>query len=250
MSGGLGATKYTDDKISDMMDSPLFKRRYNKYLMKVFHPPETIALKLKAWHCKYKVTASNPDGAPAMGRLDPTSKKPLFTEETKDTLELQIKNALYIVNSLPLEKMYRKIEPPATSKHRLAEYVSLCAESKLEGFHNPLSNFGNTNMRRGLADNLNLEGTSRYNVTIRHRLTESSIPSKEEADIPGYWRNYPSYFNHSELKYTNELARDAKYPKDPFKNVRPLPDDNGERFFSEYWIEEKKTSENHGPAST
>lgn len=239
-NGEIGSTRYTEDEISDMMDTPLFKRQYNKYLMKVFHPPETIALKLKAWHCRYKVTSSNQNEAPAMGRIDPTSKKPLFTEETRDTLQLQMKNAAYIVDPLPLDMMYRKIEPPATSKHGLPEYISLRAESKLEGFHNPLSNFGNTNMRRGLADNLNLEGTSRYNVTIRHRLTESSIPPDKKNDIPGYWRNYPSYFNHCELKHTNDLAKAAKYPDIPFQYVRSLPDDNGERFFSEYWLEEKE----------
>jgi hypothetical protein len=69
-------------------------------------------------------------------------------------------------------------------------------------------------------------------------LQNADDPSSVPATITSYWANHPSYYNHSELAYANELAEAAGYPEVPFPYVRPLPEDNGERFFSEYWAEE------------
>jgi hypothetical protein len=133
--------------------------------------------------------------------------------------------------------MYRVIQPSAKSPHGLCEYISLRCESKLEGFHDPLSNFANTAMRAPLADLLNLVGTSRYNVKIRHKI-QLALELYQKPNVIEYWANSPDYFNHSELQYINDLADAAGYAEKPFKFVRPLPEDNGERFFMTYWIQQ------------
>ena len=114
----------------------------------------------------------------------------------------------------------------------------------MEGFHNPLSNFANTGMNRNLADNLNHEGTARYNVVKRHRLRMAALPASKRPDIPSSWVNWPSYYNHSWLNHVNKLAVQACYPSIPFKTVETLPPDNGERFFSEYWVEQLQRQRN------
>jgi hypothetical protein len=96
-------------------------------------------------------------------------------------------------------------------------------------------------MRASLCDNLNLRGTAGFNVTIRHRLEMAEIAAKDMAsrpNIPSFWLNYPSHKNHCELVHANELAAAGRYPEVPFPSARPLPPDNGERFYSEYFIEE------------
>ena len=53
--------------------------------------------------------------------------------------------------------------------------------------------------------------------------------------MPAAWENVVPFWNHSELEYVNQLARDANALIDtPFPNAEKLPDDNGERFFSEH----------------
>ena len=61
---------------------------------------------------------------------------------------------------------------------------------------------------------------------------------EERQTIPSYFANQPATYNHSELWYINNLACEAGYAMVPFPEARPLPEDNGERFFGEYWLEE------------
>jgi hypothetical protein len=135
--------------------------------------------------------------------------------------------------------MYRLIPPNPNAKHNLPQYLSRRAESKLESFHDNLSHFANSGMRRSLADNLNLCGTARYNLAIRHKLllTQTGNPTIDDyrKRIPAGWEEVVSYYNHTELTFINRLARDAAGTNHkPFENVEWLPPDSGERFFSEY----------------
>ena len=99
-------------------------------------------------------------------------------------------------------------------------------------------------MRTTLADNLNLTGTARYNLGVRHkrRLTSLTPENPERKNVPAAYESIVSFFNHSELAYINNIAIQAGATKIPFANVEPLPQDNGERFFSEYltWMKQTK----------
>ena len=89
-------------------------------------------------------------------------------------------------------------------------------------------------MRPSLADNLNLCGTARYNQTIRHKLRLVRKDQRERIKIPAAWEMTVSYNNNLQLAYINFLAKEANTAHVPFKEVEPLPQDNGEQFFSEY----------------
>jgi hypothetical protein len=238
--GREGGDPKTRKDIMDMELTPNFRKKFAKYLKKKIRPPSVMGQYLTAWFDKYKVNSSDPL-RPGSGRPDPLTGKYLFTPETKDTLTEQIKNADQIQDLAGLDEMYLKIPPNPNTKHGLPEYVSLRCESKLEGFHHPLANFANTAMRPSLCDNLNLIGTSRYNVKIRHRIDMATDPLMRP-NTTAYWANYPAYWNHSELAHVNLLAEATGYGITPFRNVRPLPEDNGEKFFSEYIVGQRERS--------
>jgi hypothetical protein len=62
---------------------------------------------------------------------------------------------------------------------------------------------------------------------------------EERAKIPHKFRGVPVHYNHSRLDHINKLARKAGIDKDVHQDVRELPPDNGERFFSEYLKQQK-----------
>ena len=240
-AGNMGRDKkpLSDQDILDIEMSKDFRKKYGKFLMKKIRPPDVIRQKLEEWFCNYKVDSSDPIERPGRGRPDPITGKKLFTVDTKTALEEQKKNAAHIQDIVPVQDMYRVIPPTKTTRHGLAEYSLLRCESKLEGFHDHLAHFGNVGMRSSLCDNVNLLGTTMYNTRIRHRLRMAATPVDERPNVPAYWANNPTFYNHSELGYINDLAKESGYPTIPFEYARELPEDNGERFFSEYWIQER-----------
>jgi len=238
-TGSLSATgsPMSEQQIDDLKGTKQFRDRYGKYLRKRLRSPETMRQALDDWFCKYKVTAS-PGSRPACGRLDPFHQVPLFTHETKDAIENCKEKAHFLSDPLPLEKMCDIITPSPNSKHGLPECLSRRGESKLEAFHDRFAHFANSGMRNSLADCLNLSGTARYNLAIRHKrsLMLSTVAAGAQVDrknIPAAWEKIPPCYNHSELGYVNNMAR-AIGLTPPFPNAEQLPPDNGERFFSEH----------------
>lgn len=74
---------------------------------------------LDGWHCKYKVTATDPEDRPARGRLDPVHQVPLFSEETRNTVRNCQDKAEYLSDPLPLEQMYDTMPASPNSKYGL-----------------------------------------------------------------------------------------------------------------------------------
>mgnify|MGYP007080245424 CR=1 FL=1 len=237
--GSLSGVKHSDDDIQDLRSTKYFKQRYDKYLRKEIRPPHIVCSMLDDWFDRYKCSASA-NSRPARGRKDPVTGETLFTPETREAIKNCKEKAKCIQDPLPLDQMYDIIKPSPNASHQLNEYLSRRGESCLESFHNMLAHFGNCGMRSTLADNLNLTGTARYSLAIRHkrRLISLSLTPEntERKKIPAACESLVSFFNHSELAYTNQLAIDAGASNTslPFKNVEILPPDNGERFFSEY----------------
>ena len=99
-------------------------------------------------------------------------------------------------------------------------------------------------MKDSLADSLNLTGTARHNLSIRQKLRLAALPTNEETQqqrslIPAAWESVVPFYNHSELRYINNLAKEAGMQEMlPFKNVEALVEDTGEVFFSKYldWL--------------
>jgi len=246
--------KYTSEEISEMKRTRVFRDRYKKYLRKQLHGESTMIQCLDDWFCRYKVTTTDPL-RPAGGRLDPIRMQTLFTPDTKGAIENCKDKAKYLSDALPFEDMYAKILPSPNSKHKLTECLSKRGESKLESFHDRFAHFANCGMRNTLADNLNLAGTARHNLAIRHKRSlvsgENTIEKGTSVDpetrkkIPVGWEQVVPYFNHSELWYINNLAA-AVGCTHPSPHAEVLQPDNGERFFSEYMTVTTPTLKNVG----
>ena len=234
-NGTMSSSKkqYTDEEISEMMGTKTFRQRYSKNLRKIIRGGDTIVLKLEEWKCKYKCT-STPGKPPARGRLDPHSNQPLFTAETHQALENCKEKAKFLADPLPVEKMYCEIPPSPRSSNQLVEYVPLRGESKLESFHDNLTHFANCGMRETLADALNLAGTAQYNRAIRHKMRIMTKSQEERSVVPAGWEMVVSFGNACKTNMINILASMSGASRPPFPEVEKLPEDTGERFFSEY----------------
>ena len=246
--GTLSATgkKCSSDDIADLKRSRLFRDRYSRCLRKVIHEPETIKQNLDDWFCKCKLTSSDPANKPAGGRMDPVRVVALFTVDTKSAVEACKEKAKYLSDPLPLEQMYEKTLPNPNSSHQLTEFLSKRGESKLEAFHDRLAHFANSGMRERSADNLNLAGTARFNIAMRHKrrlvTTENTSNEKHLLDrksIPAAWEKIVPCFNHCELWHVNNMAKSVGCPH-PFPSAEILPKDTGERFFSQCMIQLKE----------
>mgnify|MGYP000608829467 CR=1 FL=1 len=235
--GTLSGKKMTDDDITDLKTTKHFRQRHSKCLRKEIRPPNIICDRLDQWHARFKCLASE-GSSPALGRLDPVSRDPLFTAETKTVLINCKDKCKHLQDPLPLDQMYDATCPNPNSPHGLKECLSRRGESNLESFHLMLAHFGNTGMRESLADNLNLTGTARHNLSMRHKLRLSRMSRLTDENTakrsltPAGWETTVDCYNHSELNYVNKLAKAAGISNVPFPQAERLPLDNGERFFS------------------
>jgi len=227
---------WTDEEIDRMNMTPQFKGMFEGHLRKKVHPAELMRHKLKIWFETFA------------GQQDPLSKKNLFTMDTKSALEEQMKRAEDVADTIPVEKLYRTQNRGRRSKakHDLLKKKSLRCESHLESFHNKEKHFANTNSRTDLADYLNLLGTCRHNVTMRHREWWNMLPLEERAEIIEYFAKEPMHYNHSKLSVINQWSVEAGCAEVPFLHVRPLCPDNGERFFGAHAEASKHRLRDHG----
>ncbi len=90
--------------------------------------------------------------------------------------------------------------------------------------------FANTSMSPSLCDAINHAGLiAQHNVKIRHRLEVDSKDGNERAKIPSAFRSAVLHYNHTRLALINQLAETCGIICPVFNNVRPLPEDNGEK---------------------
>mgnify|MGYP000487924106 CR=1 FL=1 len=244
LKGGTLSKKHTDEDIADLKASKVFRQRCDKHLRKEIRPPHVISSMLDDWFDQYKCEVSNPNLRPARGRYDPLTGETLFSSETKEAIKNAKLNAPHLQDPLPLHQMYLVTQPNPNASHQLPEHISRRGESNLESFHGMLAHFGNCGMRTSLADNLNLTGTARFNMGIRHRIRLPTLTPQnpDRKKIPAAFESTVSFFNHSELNYVNKIALATGVSCVPFPNTEMLPPDNGERFFSEYisWLNDTK----------
>jgi hypothetical protein len=63
------------------------------------------------------------------------------------------------------------------------------------------------------------------------------LSSAKRDAVPFYFRRLVRHYDHSRLQLVNQMARAAGVNHDVHKEVRPLPEDNGERFYGDYYLE-------------
>jgi len=172
--------KCTDKEISELKSTKTFKQRYDRYLRKEIRPANVMCGMMDDWFAQFKCTSSD-NSRLAGGRKDPISGDTLFSSETKGAVDECKKKATHLQDPLPLDQMYDVIQPSPNASHQLKECLSRRGELCLESFHLMLPHFGNCGMRSTLTDNLNLTGTARHNLTIRHKRLLISLTPENTA---------------------------------------------------------------------
>jgi hypothetical protein len=166
---------------------------------------------------------------------------PLFTEETIKSVGEQLTKVKWIVDLLSKDELYYEVKPGIRSKTGLSTYIGARGvESKLEKGHHSIAHFANGGMRRSFADFLGMAGIALYNLRIRYRLKVAELEPKERVKIPSAFQNAPAFTNHLRLSYINKLAEQSGFKKTVHDEVEILHPDNGERFFSEYLMQQRE----------
>ena len=133
----------------------------------------------------------------------------------------------------------------------MISYKAIASESKLETYRPILSNFANCGSSNRLADDLGLAGTAIYNSGVRERIRIDNMNGEERSLIPSEFRGVPLELNDSFKTYINNLTVETNFTTYLYHNVRILPEDNGEQFFSDYYIQqEQRNKENLTQDST
>ena len=243
-AGKIGADKHahTSAEIEALMKTKRFRKTYGKFLRKKIHNPEVIGLKLDKWFVDYKCQESEGQEK-ARGRRDPVRNETLFTSSTKDALLNCKKACEYIQDVRPIQEMYNEVETSKKDEHGCISYTSKRGESTLESFHDRVAHFANGGMRPSLADILNLRGTAQYNRTVRHKRKAIDGP---KTNRPAGWRPHVDYFDHCDLDVVNKLATDVGLSA-PFPDTEKLGEYTGEKFFSEYLVEQKWRNASYPP---
>jgi hypothetical protein len=232
--GSYNGTTYSDVEIDEMKKENKSWKRFKDYVCIWLYPAAMITSHLDSWFANFKATAS-PGQPAAGGRVDPRTKKPLFTEDTKSAIENSRSSVIGIRDAIPKDELYLPSAPSKNAKSQLTRWLNRRgAESKLESFHLYLSHFANTKMRKELADLLGLIGTALHNLKIRERFKIDCMTAKERVGIPYDFRGVPRHVNHSRLAFINLLGRRAGVPHNVHEGVEALGSESGEQFFSVY----------------
>jgi hypothetical protein len=241
-NGTLGGQKHNEEQIRSLRDSPRWKQVCDPHLRKIILPGDVIRLNLGEWFINYKVDAS-PGEPQGRGRLNPVNDQKLFTPETKPAIEECKKTCKYLSDILPPEQMYRSANAASKSKHGLKTQISNRGESRLEAFHGLSADFANTGMRESLADVLTIQGTADANSDVRERIKFENMDTQDKKLVPAWLHGKPIFYNDSNKATLNEKATAVGAPQ-PFLDVRPLPENNGELFLSEYLNAQRYRNEN------
>lgn len=243
-NGTLGGEKLDDEQVQSLRDSRRWKTLCDPYLRKIIFTGDIIRMNLTEWFIDYKVDAS-PGEAQGRGRPNPINGQKLFTPDTKSAVEECKKTCEFLHDVLPPEQMYRSANAPATSKHGLETQNSNRGESRLESFHGVSADFANTNMRASLADALTIEGTAEGNADVRERIKFETMDPDKKKLTPVWLHGKCIMYNDSNKAALNKKAAAVGAPQ-PFSNVRVLQEDTGERFLSEYLMEQRQRKKQFG----
>ncbi len=190
-SGTMNGDKHEDDQIEYMRVNGVVRERYRAYLRFHIHNEQTIIHNLDNWHTRWKVEAS--EGArPAKGRKCPMHGITLFIPDMRNTIDNCKKKASEIQDRLPFVDTYEEVPANPNSKHGLSKWKSLRGESNLESYHGTLQHFGNTGQKTSLADNLNLEGTTKRNLNKWQQEQLIGMPAEERQKVPAGFEKNPN----------------------------------------------------------
>ena len=231
--GTMNGHIHTDGEIAQLRSSPKWMRRYGTLIRKVWIQHTVGRLKLNDWWVKYKVDATV--GEPAgQGRL--YNGRSLFLSGARSAVRNGTDHLEHLAECEG-GMVYQRLEPPPNARHLLPKFISLKGEGSLEKFHHLCAHFCNMGTRMELADSLMLRGTARYNLRLWWKL----LPLGEKySGTPAHFRNEPLFWNHLELQEINRASAKHGATEPRHSNLRIPDQDNGEKFFGAYLMEQRR----------
>jgi hypothetical protein len=235
----------SDAAIVSLKRDGTFRKRYAQFMRKIFYKASRIKLNLTEWYANFKAKASKDSILPAGGVRSEIDGTSLFTPETMTAYQAALVSCDDLPDKIPFDKVYHSQNAPAGAKHGLPIFRAQRGESNLESMHSLFPHFANSGMKPSVADMLSSLGTTRFNSQAREKMRVGSMTAAEMQEMPAHQRGIPLHYNHSSLHHINDLAAEAGSPSPPFADVRSLPRDNGERFFSEYLTQQLERNEKY-----
>eukprot|EP00980_Cylindrotheca_fusiformis_P023779 scaffold10972_cov59-Cylindrotheca_fusiformis.AAC.2 len=238
--GRIGGKRLSLDEIESIRLSKAWSSNYAKYLPKEIFSGDEIARRLSDY---YEWLHRHLDGDKTFFR---TSEA-----QFKKQIDLNRETCHFIQDPEGLE-MYVSVPASKRSKLQLATFVSKKPESKLEAMHGQMAHYANCGMRPELADTLTLRGASEHNqcrefrihsrsTTTSSMLLDKNQPAAGESSsfaVPGYIADFPKFFNDMQLDYLNKLASSKGF-RPHFPDCKVLPSNNGEKFLSDYFLQQQ-----------
>jgi hypothetical protein len=225
------AEPMTHLQIEELKKTSRWNQRYSRFLRKDLHLPASIKQSLLCWVDKYKECK------------DPLTDQHLFVG-TARVVDRQIMH-LHDIQCPKDVEMYVKIPPGPRATHGLNSFRSRNPEPQLESFHAQFANYGNNRMSDDIGDDLHLRGIVARNLKIQHIIDVRE--GRIDVDpLPAHLVDIPLLQDHHFGLFVNNLAVATGCPVQglPFKYLKPLPDDTGERFLAEYFHAQKERNQN------
>ena len=218
--GSLNGKQHTALEIEELRASGKFGKRYGKFIGRITYSAETIRERIYG----FDDDDDNSWVARWLGSVDPRTGDVLGTRATEKALANCMKNIEYIVDTdrhlMPLKKL-------PYQKHDLVVQKSTRGE-KSETLHSVLGHFANPGTRPLFAQLLQQEGI----VSMNMRQDAQLAFQRGEQTSPDVEHYEPWLMNKA-----NALADAAMMPR-PYKDVKTVGKDNGERFLWDYYQEQ------------
>jgi hypothetical protein len=219
-SGKLNGTKHTEDRIQDLIDSGQFHKRYKMYYHATPKPAHEIKSLVKEWSDMW------------LGIRDPNlNNRTLGYQSAVDGIKQQL---LHTEDISPGGDHTLPSRPKPNQKHDLIQRRSSLGE-KVEGFHSICPHFSNIGTRGTRAHAQSMVGTDMYNKDRKETYDFNSFNS--EVDQPLHYRQW-------DMITANNLASECNMAK-PFPNRAPQTANNGEKFYYDYYLDQRKREKKH-----
>ena len=230
-----GPDPNSEEAIGEIRSGKTWKQ-FNQYIRTWMYAEGEIKVRMNKWFKEYTAC------------VDPSTKFNLFTPETKPMFLRCYQRAVLITDALTREELYVEVLPSKGSRSGLTTYIgNRGVESKLEKRHHAIGHYANRYMKAELADALNLAGVARDNSSVRYRIKIAKMNKEERARINTSFHNCPPFMDESLLQHINKLGRSAGLDCDVHQDVRLLPNDTGEVFFSKYHTQQKLRNKQYMP---
>jgi len=227
-NGTLNGTIYSTEQIAELKASGKFWRNYKQYIRKHVHQRAlTIVERAREWEAMFA------------NKTDPKIGLPLATGGFDVVFERELELAVHLVDK---EDHNFAVRPKPGSKHGLTTWRS-SRGAKVETSHLSSRHYANQGLNSETFQFLQMEGTCMWNADRRE---DSKQAVGEDGDMGARAETRVGHYRPWLRRERNRLAQAANHPLPYPEDGLELPEDNGERFYFEYAIEQEQRNADFG----